>query len=214
MSLARPVEAARRDKDPGLGQGDAKMNCQKVQSLISAYVDGEIAGHEMLAIRHHLAGCPECAAEHEALLSMKRAFGKLCPPRPAEDLAARICGRLVEVHVPFYVRMTAAVRDYFHAFPAGVRFSMAAVAVIAGLLMIRGGDAGEVPGFGGVPISSATFQTFAEERPFFVGTATPAAAVTPAAVYQESSDRWNPARDTRYTYGSRVGGLVLSGYTP
>lgn len=213
MPLARPVDGVWCGKESGLGQGDAKMNCQKVQSLMSAYVDGEVAGHEMLAIRHHLGDCPECAAEHEALLSMKRAFGRMSPPRPAEDLAARICGRLVEVHVPVHMRMTAAVRDYFHAFPAGVRFSMAAVAVIAGLLMIRGGDAGEVPGFGGVPISSATFQTFAEERPFFVGTATPAPASTPASAYEESSDRWNIARDTSFPYESRTGGLVLSGYT-
>ena len=51
------------------------MNCHKVQSLASAYIDGELAGVEMLTVRRHLNECTDCSGEYESLLKMKRMFG-------------------------------------------------------------------------------------------------------------------------------------------
>lgn len=190
------------------------MNCQKVQSLISAYLDGELAGQEMLAIRHHLTDCTECAEEYESLLAIKRTFGKMRPMRPVDDLAARICSKLVEVHVPFHVRMTAAVRNYLQSFPAGIRVGAAGIAVIAGLLMIRGGD---VPGsrLVGIPISSATLQTFAQSSPLHMNTAVEASSTSMTAAYDGEPAPWQPAStDNRFTYVSRTGSLILTEYRP
>ena len=38
------------------------MNCRCAQNLLSAYVDGELAGVEMLRLREHLGVCPACRA--------------------------------------------------------------------------------------------------------------------------------------------------------
>lgn len=189
------------------------MNCQKVQSLISAYLDGELTGQDMLAIRYHLSGCAECSDEYESLLSIKRAFGKLHPKRPADDLAARICSRLAEVHVPFHVRMTAAVRNYFRSFPAGMRVSAGGIAVIAGLLMIRGGNVTVPSHLAAIPISSTTLQTFAEDRPLGM---TPApVAVSHAAAYSGDTTRWHSADNGRLVVPvSKSGSMILAEYTP
>lgn len=113
------------------------MNCHKVQSLVSAYVDGELGGHEMLAIRQHLAECEECAAEYESLLSLKRMFGRLQPKHPRIDLATRICNELDRLYQPTHERWLGFLRKYIHPFPARIRFAAAGLAILAALLMMR-----------------------------------------------------------------------------
>ena len=51
------------------------MHCGRVSNLLSAYIDRELAGAEMLPIRHHLDVCPGCAAEHESLRRVKSPEG-------------------------------------------------------------------------------------------------------------------------------------------
>lgn len=72
------------------------MLCSRVQNLLSAYCDRELTGAEMLQIRSHLASCPACRQEQEAILQVKRLMGALScaePPRPFDpgilDTAAR-----------------------------------------------------------------------------------------------------------------------------
>ncbi len=48
------------------------MNCFKVSHHLSAYLDSELTGSEMLAIRSHLGICPHCRAELESLKITKR----------------------------------------------------------------------------------------------------------------------------------------------
>ncbi len=188
------------------------MNCQKARNLISAYLDGELGGQEMLAIRHHLNGCAECSGEYESLLAVKRMFGKLSPKRPVDDLAVRICSRLDEVHVPFYVRLASAARNQFRAFPAGMRVGAAGIAVIAMLLMVRGGDV-SVPRLASIPISSATLQAFADNRPMQYGAFAEGAPVAVSSMYQKDSTGWQPAASAgQLTHGSSTGGLILAEY--
>lgn len=113
------------------------MNCHKVQSLVSAYVDGELSGHEMLAIRQHLADCRECTAEYESLLSLKRMYGRLQPKYPRADLATKICSELDRLYQPTHERWVGLLKRYLHPFPARVRFAAAGLAILAALLMMR-----------------------------------------------------------------------------
>ena len=53
------------------------MNCGRVSNQLSAYVDRELTGAEMLHIRSHLGACESCRAEHEALYRMKMMLGRL-----------------------------------------------------------------------------------------------------------------------------------------
>jgi predicted anti-sigma-YlaC factor YlaD len=67
------------------------MNCKSVQNQLSAYLDREIAGDEMLAIRAHLHDCAECREEAEALKTLKRMLTASPVPEPPADLADRLC---------------------------------------------------------------------------------------------------------------------------
>ena len=53
------------------------MNCQKAQSLLSAYLDRELSIEERRQLRLHLAACDECADELHELEELKGALGYL-----------------------------------------------------------------------------------------------------------------------------------------
>lgn len=71
------------------------MNCRKVQNLISAYIDSELTGVEMLAIRDHVSHCANCDNEYKSLLKLKRSFGRMSSKQPSDDLAFKICSQLI-----------------------------------------------------------------------------------------------------------------------
>ncbi|HUV04780.1 MAG TPA: zf-HC2 domain-containing protein [Armatimonadota bacterium] len=116
------------------------MNCRKVQSLISAYVDCELSGLEMLAVRQHLSDCGECTLEFESLLGVKKALGSLCAQRPTSDLANRICARLDQLSLPKGNLILAALQANLTAFPARLRWAAAGLSVFTVLLMLRAGQ--------------------------------------------------------------------------
>jgi anti-sigma factor RsiW len=120
----------------------SSMNCHKVLSLVSAYVDGELAGVEMLAVRRHLSECRECTSEYESLLTLKRMLGALQPKRPQTDLATRICRQLGQVSQPARERWLSVLSKHFHPFPSRIRLAASGLAVLAALLVI---------GVGGTP---------------------------------------------------------------
>jgi len=43
------------------------MNCEDLQSRLSAYIDGEVSAEEAELIREHLSICSDCAHEEELL---------------------------------------------------------------------------------------------------------------------------------------------------
>ena len=53
------------------------MNCRRVNALLSAYLDGELTGFEMLQIRDHIARCSDCREEQESLQSIKSMLAAL-----------------------------------------------------------------------------------------------------------------------------------------
>jgi anti-sigma factor RsiW len=64
------------------------LNCRRVNSLLSAYLDSELTGAEMLAIREHLHCCASCYEEHEALSQTKRLVSSLALKAPRAELEA------------------------------------------------------------------------------------------------------------------------------
>ncbi len=72
------------------------MNCRRVNSLLSAYIDGELAGVEQLQIRDHLRECADCSEEHESLLSTKRLLSGVRSAMPKTDLETRILARVAQ----------------------------------------------------------------------------------------------------------------------
>lgn len=66
------------------------MNCRTSQALLSAYIDRELSGHQMLAMRQHLASCRVCAHEFEMLREVKQFVGTISVPEPSEQLLGKL----------------------------------------------------------------------------------------------------------------------------
>lgn len=62
------------------------MNCRRANSLLSAYIDAELTGEEMLLLRSHLNECPACAAECRSLRETKQIIASLALKTPRADL--------------------------------------------------------------------------------------------------------------------------------
>ena len=65
------------------------MNCNKVEQLLSAYIDSELSGVEMLKIRKHLQTCAECQILEIELRSLKQLLME-SPVVPEIDISERI----------------------------------------------------------------------------------------------------------------------------
>ncbi|MCA0361171.1 MAG: zf-HC2 domain-containing protein [Armatimonadetes bacterium] len=66
------------------------MNCIRVETLLSAYLDRELSGEESLMIREHIRMCPSCAQEMEDLRAVKSIAMRMAPVEPSDDLLAKL----------------------------------------------------------------------------------------------------------------------------
>jgi anti-sigma factor RsiW len=88
------------------------MNCHRVVNLMSAFVDGELTGAEMLAIRRHITQCPDCSEEYESLKMTKLAVARLRTVVPREDFLACIVRKLGQDTIPPYQRAINVIYRY------------------------------------------------------------------------------------------------------
>jgi hypothetical protein len=108
------------------------MNCRRVTSLLSAYIDGELTGVEMLEIRRHLSDCADCEEEHAAILFTKQALSRLGSIVPKEDFVAKLSLSLDEVQITPYQRMLNSISRVMQK-----RFAPAAtVLAVSGFAMV------------------------------------------------------------------------------
>ncbi len=70
------------------------MNCNKVSNLLSAFMDGELLGHEHRLIHQHLQQCSDCRIEYDELLQMKRLLAAMRLREPGQRSAAAIARRV------------------------------------------------------------------------------------------------------------------------
>ena len=66
------------------------MNCQIAQSNLSAYLDRELPGDAMIAVRNHLDLCPDCSCELEAIRQIKTGLGAMPLIGPREEFASNV----------------------------------------------------------------------------------------------------------------------------
>lgn len=76
------------------------MNCKNAQSLLSAYLDDELSGREMLDIREHLYGCESCSSELQSIEVVKRMLGGAPVPEPSVDFEERLVSRVLAAAAP------------------------------------------------------------------------------------------------------------------
>jgi anti-sigma factor RsiW len=72
------------------------MGCIFSKSTISAYVDGELTGVEMLRARAHIRECPQCARAAEEMRAVKQALLSLRTVSPPDGLADRLCDAIAQ----------------------------------------------------------------------------------------------------------------------
>lgn len=72
------------------------MKCEHVQEKLSEYLDGLLDRATSGLIRSHLASCPRCQAEGQALAEAKRAVAALPVIEPPPGFSQRVMGRVRE----------------------------------------------------------------------------------------------------------------------
>lgn len=76
------------------------MNCLVVETKLSAYLDGELGGREMLAVRDHCALCPSCAQELAFLRETKLCAQQMAEVEIPTGLLERLEARVQAEQVP------------------------------------------------------------------------------------------------------------------
>jgi anti-sigma factor RsiW len=99
------------------------MNCRHVQNWLGAFIDGEMAGGDMLNVRCHLLNCPVCAKEEQELRLLKRRLRDYRSVEPAANLDDRIMT---------HIRVQTAARQRPRSWYLPIIAGMAAAAAVLG----------------------------------------------------------------------------------
>jgi predicted anti-sigma-YlaC factor YlaD len=67
-----------------------KPECEKMEPLLSAFVDGELSGPALDQVREHLDACLDCRAALDTFRALDRLYARLDYPQPAEDAWTQI----------------------------------------------------------------------------------------------------------------------------
>ncbi|MBX3117888.1 MAG: zf-HC2 domain-containing protein [Fimbriimonadaceae bacterium] len=66
------------------------MNCDRVQSMLFSFIDGELSGHELRVVREHVSRCPHCALELDEIRSIKTIIAEMPACEPSSDFEDRL----------------------------------------------------------------------------------------------------------------------------
>lgn len=111
-------------------------------NLISAYIDGELTGAEMLCIRRHLSECVECAREYESMLGLKEAMARLRTVLPRRDFVTDVFAKLQAQQTERRGRLSAWMTGFM-----GARLSPVTVALTVFGVALMLLTAGNMEGF-------------------------------------------------------------------
>jgi len=66
------------------------MTCQRIEELLSAYLEGELAAGEKAEVDGHLAACPGCASLAALMRETTGALGAFPEAEPSPELMAKL----------------------------------------------------------------------------------------------------------------------------
>ena len=127
------------------------MQCRRIGSLLSAFLDGELDEEESWAVQAHLDRCSHCRAEHQALLETKQALVALGRRTPRADLE-----RLLQTEVREVARQVAN-------YPISPRTLAAALLTLIGVWAATT-QLGHHDDRHGPPLPEGAYHPFAEGR--------------------------------------------------
>jgi len=114
------------------------VNCRRVSNLLSAYLDAELTGAEMLEIRAHLDRCPACQAEHQALRQTKHLLSSLALRAPRAEFESLLLSQAQHMSHPlarWVPSWLMAWRDGAVSWPRPRPLAATAVLSLAGLFL-------------------------------------------------------------------------------
>jgi anti-sigma factor (TIGR02949 family) len=106
------------------------MKCEKVQKNLSAYVDGEVGLKLRQRMEEHLAGCPACAAERDAIERIAAAASSSVRLRFSEKEAPH------EIRAEVMRRLAQSPARRVVVLPARRLVAAAALGVLVGGLLV------------------------------------------------------------------------------
>lgn len=119
------------------------MNCRRVSSLMSAYIDGELTGDEMLEIRRHMHDCGSCMLQYESLRQMKQMLFRLPYAVPRAGFLDEMVARLDTIETPYYQRLYHRIWSYGRAHVTPVAAGCAALGAVFFFLVSNPGGSHE-----------------------------------------------------------------------
>lgn len=111
------------------------MNCKSVQNRLSAYIDRELTGTEMLSVRAHLSVCEMCRIEEDGLRRLKQVLLASPAPEPPADLADRLTAAILSDRKEVRERVPFRVPAF--AFAGVAACSMAATFLVISMVQPR-----------------------------------------------------------------------------
>jgi len=110
------------------------MICGRTRNLIDAYLDDELTGREMLAVREHLRGCPTCRQVQSEAEYTRRVLRALPAVEPGREVMAVLQGirRPANPARPGFFNLRAPINWDRVAIPA-VAGALALTALLLGL---------------------------------------------------------------------------------
>ena len=83
------------------------MNCQHVRALLSAYLDSELTGYEMLNIRDHLTHCNSCDEERNSIECVRSMVRSLPQREPRSEWLVALQQEAFYASLPLGTRLLA-----------------------------------------------------------------------------------------------------------
>ena len=77
------------------------MNCNRVQTMLSAFIDRELDHDEKQELRAHLCSCKECNDEYQELLQLKSCFTNIAMETFSCSALANLKSRLATEETSF-----------------------------------------------------------------------------------------------------------------
>jgi anti-sigma factor RsiW len=159
------------------------MRCEQVQSMLSAYMDGELAARHALSVSQHLTTCEACRAESTSLSGVVTALRSLAEDELPTGLHGAILHALDAARPSLWQRLCAATLIFQPARPLAFGTIAAALAILAVTSPPLQRDAVKGLAMARIPYRGVTYAV--ASLPAATPAPAPAAAATPPVETRE-----------------------------
>jgi hypothetical protein len=155
------------------------MRCEQVQSMLSAYADGELSPRHAARVSQHLAACEGCRAESATLVRVVAALRSLAEEELPTGLHGAILHALDTARPSLWQRLCAVTLVFQPARPLAFGTVAAALAILAVTStplhheVLRGGSVARLPYHGAADAITAPSRTSPQPEAVHVSRLTP-----------------------------------------